>query len=335
MNRLQDDANTLAKVNKIVQERLPSFASRYFKDNIHSKAPRTLLAYARDLTEFFDFLEIKNFEVKKMNISGLNKITPEIIEDYLDYIQELKTRGHIKYRSYATIKRKYCSLSAFLDYYYTKSMIDNNPATRVIAPKVSKQVTDISLIKSNEDIHDIISFIANDSFDGRKGIFRKKTQTRDLAIIMLLYGAGLKISDVVNLNIEDVHLDTHTLLIKGRKKRREVYYSDTIALALGQYLSERLEVITEKGHDEALFISLQCKRISIRTIQQMIKKYSDAAFEGKTHLTSESLHQAFRDNIFTYSRNVALTSAICGIDIETLAQYYHYYLMGGNFPERL
>lgn len=332
MNRLQDDANTLEKVNKIVQEKLPGFASRYFKDNIHSKAPRTLWAYARDLIEFFDFLEIKNFEVKKMNISDLNKIKPSIIEDYLDYIQELKTRGSVKYRSDATIKRKYCSLSAFLDYYYTKSMIDDNPATKVIAPKVSKRVTNMSLTKSNEDIHDIIAFITNDYFDGRKGVFQKKTQARDLAIVMLLYGAGLKISDVVNLNIEDVHLDTHTLLIKGRKKRREVYYSDTIAQALGQYLAERLEIITEKGHDEALFISLQCKRISIRTIQQMIKKYSDAVFEGESHLTSESLHQAFRDNIFISSKNVAMTSVICGIDLATLAQYYHYYINNYGSP---
>ncbi len=86
MNRSQDDINVIKKVNMIVQDKLPEFASRYFKANMDIKTPRTLYGYATDLTSFFEYLEYRDtdsFDVKLMGISDLNKIDPSVIEDYL------------------------------------------------------------------------------------------------------------------------------------------------------------------------------------------------------------------------------------------------------------
>ena len=88
MNRSQDDINVIKKLNTIVQDKLPGFASRYFKANMDIKAPRTLYRYAIDLASFFCYLETISLETKKLTVSDLNKITPQIIEDYLDYSLE-------------------------------------------------------------------------------------------------------------------------------------------------------------------------------------------------------------------------------------------------------
>ena len=99
MNRSQDDINVIKKVNMIVQERLPKFASRYFKANMEVKTPRTLYGYAVGLTSFFEYLEDtneKSFEIARMSISDLNKVSASIIEDYLDYSRIYMDNGETK-----------------------------------------------------------------------------------------------------------------------------------------------------------------------------------------------------------------------------------------------
>lgn len=119
---------------------------------------------------------------------------------------------------------------------------------------------------------------------------------------------------MVNLNIEDVDIDDNSIIVKSRKSSRTVFVSDTISRSIGQYLEERLDIIAEAGEDNALFLSLQCKRMCLRAVQKMIRKYSSTLFEGKDHLTAEALHLSYRDNFFDNTMNVKHTAIATGID---------------------
>ncbi len=326
MNRSQDDINVIKKVNMIVQDRFPEFAYRYFRENMNIKTPRSLYAYAIDLTSFFEYLEYletDSFDTKRMLISDLNRITSSIIEDYLYFSRNYSDKGKKKIRSDAAIKRRYCSLSSFLEFYYKKGMIDQNPAKRITPPRQNIQVSLIPSVKMNRNI---IDFISNGSLKGRKAAFQAKTCIRDAAIVMLLASTGIKVSELVELNIEDIHLDELYLTVKGRKSQRTIYISESTAQALGRYLSIRLDTIAEYGHDDALSLSLKSKKLCIRSVEYMIKKYSEAIMDENEHLTPESMHKSFRNNIFIQSMNVPATSDICGLDQETLMLYYRPYI---------
>ena len=326
MNRSQDDINVIKKVNMIVQERLPKFASRYFKANMEVKTPRTLYGYAVDLTSFFEYLEDtneKSFETARMSISDLNKVSASIIEDYLDYSRTYMDNGETKMRSDSAIKRRYSSLSSFLNYYYRLDMIDSNPATKVIPPRISSQINIPPQTNSNREV---IDFIYHGSLEGKKAVFQEKTFLRDATIVTLIASTGIKVSELVELNIEDVHLDELYIIVNARKMQRKVYISESTAQTLGRYLSERLTVIAEYKHDNALFLSLRAKRICIRSVELMIKKYSEAAFDGKEHLTPESIHRTIRNTVFNQSKNVPVTCDICGLDSDTILQYYRPYI---------
>jgi integrase/recombinase XerC len=129
------------------------------------------------------------------------------------------------------------------------------------------------------------------------------------------------------MDIEDVNLDEHYIVVYGRRnKKRIIYISDPTAVVISRYLAERLEIIPEHGHDEALFLSLRARRICVRSVEYMIKKYTKAFFNGDDHLTPESLHQSFRNNVFMQSLNIPVTANICGLDRDTLLQYYRPYV---------
>lgn len=168
----------------------------------------------------------------------------------------------------------------------------------------------------------MLDFVVNGDLGGRRNEFRVHTKERDLAIIMLIMGAGLKGSDVVNLDINDINLEGNFVIVRSRKSTRTVHFSDAISLAVGQYLSKRLDIIAEHGHDNALFLSLQGKRMCLNAVQKIIKKYSSAMFNDKDYLTVMALSLSFRNNVFDKTKNIPITSAASGNDKGYLYRSY-------------
>lgn len=110
-------------------------------------------------------------------------------------------------------------------------------------------------------------------------------------------GAGIKVSECVNIDISDPYLESGYIIVKNRKSRRNVYISDYIVQSIIRYLIERLTIVPVCGHEEALFISLKYKRLCLRSVEKMLKKYSEAVFGTDNNVTAEALKQAFRNLI--------------------------------------
>ena len=319
MNRHDDDIRIMEKVKQIISSKLPGYASRYFNDNWDKKVPRTLYGYALDLKAFFEYLESISKPISKMTLEDLNSVTVQIIENYMEHIRTYAQNGSRKETSVAGLHRKYASLSAFFNYYYKLGLIDSNPVHRVAAPKPARHITQGP---TNEINLEMLDFVANGNLNGHAAAFQEHTKERDLAIIMLIMGAGIKVSDLVNLDINDVHLEDNSITVRNHKDCRTIFVSSTIACAVGRYLAKRLEIVVQYGDDLALFLSLQCKRICVRTVQKMIKKYSSAMFDGKHHLTGEALALSFRNNVFEQTKNIGITSKATGNDSFTVLDRY-------------
>ncbi len=313
----------MEKVKQIVADRLPGFAGRYFNYNMNIKTPRSLYGYALDLTIFFDYLESINYVAKSMTLQDLESITPQIIEDYIEYSRYYIRNGVKTETSACGLARRYSSLSSFFNYYYRLDLIDSNPVHKVNRPRPTQNKLHIP---SNVINLEVLDFIANGKLGGKKDSYRQKTKERDLAIIILIIGAGLKVSDVVDLNIEDVNLESNYLIVHSRYTTRKVFFSDVISHAISQYLGKRLSIIAESGDDNALFLGIYGKRIGIRAVEIMIRKYSSAMFGEKDHLTGEALKLSFRNNVFDQTMNINLTSAATGNGRETVLRRYRPYI---------
>ena len=314
MDKLEKDQIKIKNVNRLVRDQMPVFAGRFFKSNKDIMAPSTLEAYARDMVIFFRYLDYTGMDSMSMTLKDLNRIDSSIIEDFLE--QSRTPSGSGKERSNAALARLHGSLSSFFMYYFRNDLIDGNPVAKVITPKYKRQYNEKD-VPCNDMNAKLLQFISNGTLPGpHAGAYQENTRTRDYAIMMLIIGAGIKASECVEMNIEDLDLKAKCVRIHGKRSDRTVYISHHIAVALSFYLDERLEMIPYKGSDTALFLSLQGKRLCLRAVEKMIKKYTTALFgeDSDRKLTSHDFVMSFRNNIFDNCHSRKAFASIANYD---------------------
>ena len=156
--------------------------------------------------------------------------------------------------------------------------------------------------------------------------YQNKLRSRDTAILSLIMGVGIKSSECVSLNIQDIDLENNCLTIRSRRNPNQVYFSPYIGEKLGFYLAERLEMIPFYGHDDALFLSLQMKRLGVRSVELLLKKYSSILFGDENTISPRDMRNAFKKNVFSTSKNLFVTAEITGNAASTLLRSYTPYL---------
>ena len=241
-----------------LQEELPRFCRQYFRGIEQTTAPRTRLAYAYDLGVFFEFLHKNNSALSKMDItefplSVLDQITKTDIEEYLEYLSYYVKDDGTEYTNDERGKRrKLASLRSFYNYFFRDEQIKSNPASLVPMPKLHDK--EIVRLDPNE-----VAILLDQVEDGTKMTksqmkFHDKTKVRDLALLTLLLGTGIRVSECVGLDINDIDFDN--LAIKVRRKggyEDVVYFGEEVEEALLSYLDQRKHMIPMSGHEEALF----------------------------------------------------------------------------------
>ena len=116
MDKLSKDQLQLNKANRMIDDHMPEFARRFFNEKKQTFKASSYYAYALELKEFFDYLGTTSYDIDKMKISDMGKITPEVIEEYVEYLRSASVKGKPKVSSDQTLKRKLCALSSFFDY---------------------------------------------------------------------------------------------------------------------------------------------------------------------------------------------------------------------------
>jgi len=317
------DQNTYSKANKYINERMPEFAQRFFKDKKNLLKPNSYYAYSIELANFFDHLKSTGLFNDPMMLSELSKVTPEIIENYVEKTKMITCKGVKRQISDKTEHRKICAISSFFNYYVKNDFIMLNPVTKINRPYIPNGAGKGSGFIQNLDVLD---FVLNGKLPEKAGIYQDKLRNRDVAMIALMMSTGIKSSECVALDIDDIDLENNLITIKTRKVPNQVYISPVLAKILSNYLSERLTMIPVYGHDHALFLSLQMKRMSIRTLQQFMRKYTSLLFGQEHNITPRDLKNAFRFNSFQDTQNMYIAADINGMSSNTLYRYYLPYL---------
>ena len=264
----QNNLNTL-KMREVVAT-LPSFCKQFFRGIQEYTSSRTRLAYAYDIRVFFEYMHTHNSVCAKMDIrnfpiSLLDQINREDIEEYMDYISYYIKDEKEYTNSERGKKRKLSALKSFYNYYFCSELIKTNPAALVPLPKMHEK--EIVRLDADE-----VAILLDQVEDGDKLTknqlrYHNKTQVRDVALLTLLLGTGIRVSECVGLDINDVDFKNNGIKIR-RKGGYEtvVYFGDEVSEALHDYLEKRHHIIPLEGHEDALFLSLQNRRLTVRAV---------------------------------------------------------------------
>jgi site-specific recombinase XerD len=264
------------------------FAS--YKAVLQNASEKTISEYLLDLRTFFRFLlardssiDTSSEEFEKIDISGVDleyikNITTEDIYEFLMYADGV--RGNMA----AAKSRKLSSIKGFFKYLHVKRMmLESNPAINIETPK-RKQA--LPKFLSMEESIMLLEAVKNDK--------ESKSRVRDYAIITLFLNCGMRVSELVGIDLNDVDRDLRSLTVTGKgNKQRIVYLNSACKQALADYYTERLGEKHVHTESKALFLSNRDQRISVKTVQWLVYKYLElAGLESKHYSVHKLRHTA-------------------------------------------
>lgn len=323
----QRDAKNIIKLREL-RDKLPVFCSEFFIGIENNTGVLTRIAYAQDLHVFFNFLctEIPRFEgkdIRLLTLSDLDALTAEHIELFLDYLN-LYFVDDKQYRNNDKAKaRKLASIRSLLKYFYKKDKISQNVAQKVDMPKIYAK--NIIRLDNNEvnKLLNVADYGDNSLTKQQKG-FHKHTRIRDVAILTLFLGTGIRISELVGININDINFEENSFIITRKGGNQYIlYFSNEVASALLAYKNLRMEIQTQKSEDsDAFFLSLQNKRITTRAVQNLVKKYSAIAAPLKK-ISPHKLRSTYGTNLYQQTHDIYIVADVLGHkDVNTTKKHY-------------
>ena len=323
----QVDIENIKKLRTMLSE-LPAFFKDFFRGIEPRTQSRTQIAYAYDIKIFLQFLLEENPSIKKsygsvteIPISVLESLTVTDIEEYMEYLKYRDTDGKKISNKENAIKRKISTLKSVFKYFYRTEKISENIMERVQLPKLhSKEIIRL-------DIDEVAMMIdeaeRGEGLSDRQRAYHGKTKVRDVALLSLLLGTGIRVSECVGLDISDVDFKNNGILIhrKGGKEDT-VYFSDEVKEALQNYYDERVLILEESGHEGAFFLSMQNKRLSVRSVENLVKKYAKIISPLKK-ITPHKLRSTYGTNLYKETGDIYLVADVLGhSDVNTTKKHY-------------
>ncbi len=322
----QKDIENVKHLRQLVKE-LPRFCGDFFRGIEPRTSSRTRIAYAYDLKVFFDFLLKENpamgkLDILDINLDYLDELHVVDIEEYMEYLKyRFNDRNQEVTNKERGIMRKISSLKSFYNYYYRNERLKNNPASLIQLPKLHEKeiirldVDEVALLLDEVE--------SGEALTEKQKSYHAKTKVRDLALMTLMLGTGIRVSECVGLDINDIDFKNGGIRIH-RKGGKEVtvYFGTEVEDALLDYLEERDRIITQDDHEKALFLSMQNRRISVRSVENLVKKYSRLVTPLKK-ITPHKLRSTYGTNLYQETGDIYLVADVLGhSDVNTTKKHY-------------
>jgi integrase/recombinase XerC len=267
----------------------------------------TLRNYESDLVQFYDHIvpPDENGHRRSVNIHDIDHLT---IREYMASLYEQKKKK-------SSIHRKVASLRTFFRFLCREGILETNPAKLVSSPRVERT------LPNHLSIEQMIKFIETPETETVLG-------KRDRAMLELLYASGIRVSELVNLNLTDVDFGNQTLRVKGKgRKERIVPFGEHAKKALQDYLGVRSELMAEADPEKldaaAVFMNYQGTRITTRSVGRMVDKYVKLCAEIH-HISPHSLRHSFATHMLDAGADLRVIQEMLGhVRLSTTQQYTH------------
>ncbi|MGI6173867.1 MAG: tyrosine-type recombinase/integrase [Christensenellales bacterium] len=314
-----------------LSKELPRPCRRFLLSIESTTSALTQLGYARDLKTFFTFLtreyaEFADKELTEITAKDIEKITSAHIEEYLHYltlyyVQDGET--NVRYTNDNCSKqRKLCAVRVFMNYLFKNELISSNVAALVDVPKPrEKAIVRLEI----DEVARLLDYVeTGKATSARQRAYNDNTRLRDLTIITLFLGTGIRVSELVGLDIDDLDFEAYAFVVTRKGGNQQIlYFPDEVADLLEEYMEHRKELKPLPGHENALFLSLQRKRIGVRTVEIMVKKYAKQASPLKTRISPHKLRATYATNLYNSTGDIYIVADLLGhSDVNTTRKHY-------------
>ena len=325
---------------KDLQRELPTSCTDYFRSMSQTTSPLTRLAYAYDLRLFFQYLNLENMYFANSSIimltgEDLSQITARDIVGFQDYLQQyVKVSDNDDYdedsglsptlvQNYELgIMRKLSCIRSYFDYLFRNELIPANVASMVTLPK--RHEKPILYLEPDEVQRLMDAVVSGEGLSDRQKKYLNLTKKRDIAILMMFLGTGIRVSELVGLDTDHLDFSQNAFMVTRKGGNQIIlYYPDTVKETLENYLMERETVPALPGHEYALFLSLQRRRITSRAVENLVKKYAQIAAPLKKRISPHKLRSTFATTLYQQTGDIYLVSDALGhADVNTTKRNY-------------
>ena len=329
--REETDAKRIQQIRAITRE-LPQACSDFIRSIAVTTSTLTRLAYAIDLRTFFHFLQAERvaFSEKKLTLmtdQDLEKLTRNDLTAYTEYLTYYyRENNSVPNKAYVnhelSIKRKLCTVRSFYDYLFRNQRISSNVTELVPLPKIHEK----PIIRlSREEMETILDLAqSGEKMTKSQQKYQRITAKRDFALLSLFLGTGIRVSECVGMNMNDIDFENNAFVVTRKGGNQVVlYFPPEVAEALAEYMDERQDMEALPGHEEALFLSLQRKRITQRAVQNLVKKYAAVAAPFKPKISPHKLRSTYATNLYNETGDIYLVADVLGhSSVDTTRKHY-------------
>lgn len=318
----------LILIRSVLKE-LPDCCSDFIRAIEPTTTALTRLAYVRDIRLFLKFLisEIPAFgdlDVTDISEKDLNKVTANHILLFSEYLSlYARDDERIETNNDLSKMRKLATLRSFFKFLFKNNRIDRNVSQLIDLPKLhEKPILRLEI----DEVAKMLDLIENggDGLSARQQKWHEHTKTRDLAMISLFLGTGIRVSECVGINIEDIDFELNSFLVTRKGGAQVIlYFPDEVAEVLKDYLKLRKTIEALPGHEHALFLSMQKRRITVRATENMVKKYALLIAPLKKRFSPHKLRSTFGTNLYHETGDIYLVADVLGhSDVNTTRKHY-------------
>lgn len=317
----------LLLLTREVLKQLPDACTEFIQSIDATTQPLTRYAYVCDLKIFCEFLvaETRTFaghSIVDLAHDDFGKVTARDIRTYLEYLGFYVKDDAERSNAEAGKMRKLASLRSFYEFLFKNEYIQSDVSKLVDMPKRhEKPIIRLEI----DEVARMLDFVeSGDALSERQKRYNEHTKLRDLAILTLFLGTGIRVSELVGLNVADIDFSINGFLVTRKGGSQAIlYFPEEVADVLKRYIAQRREQTALPGHEDALFLSLQNKRMSVRAIQIMVKKYAALAAPLKQHLSPHKLRATFGTNLYHETGDIYVVADVLGhSDVNTTRRHY-------------
>ena len=248
-----------------MEKQIKSFLE--FLQNDKKLSDNTLQSYQRDIMQFEEYVEKNRINYAKMS--------QEDMKEYLAHLQEIGKKT-------STISRNLASLRSFYQFLIRSRKVKRDPTEDIQSPKVEKRVP--SVLTSQE-----VELLLEQPKDvDLKG-------TRDKAMLELAYATGMRVTEIISLNIEDVNIEEGFVICKQGTKQRNIPLGSLSLKAVKEYVEEARPVLIKNEKEQALFVNINGKRLTRQGFWKIVKYYKEQA-----HITKDITPHVLRHSFATH-----------------------------------
>lgn len=326
--------SNIIKLREFLKE-LPPFCSEFIMGIQNNSSVLTRKAYAYDFKIFFNFLttEISIFCNKKpheLTLDDMEKITLTHIEQYLNYLSYYSLNDRYYTNRENAKSRKIASVKSLFKYFFNKDKLTKNVMSKVSMPKLH----DKPIIKlETDEVVRLLNFADNVSADNsspeskraseRQLKHMERLKIRDSAILTLFLGTGIRVSELVGLNIDDFDFEVNGFSVTRKGGNKVIlYFSDEVAETMINYIKHRSRLLDVPHEERALFLSSQKRRLCARAVENLVKKYAKMVVPLKK-ITPHKLRSTYGTSLYRETQDIYVVADVLGHkDVNTTKKHY-------------